>query len=379
MSTNNVRRNVALAQAEQVSPLLLVSKLDLSGVDDEKLVMMFENDVTQKLSVPCNDMSSPEMFLHTYNEFLEASIVLQLEDEEKFTYYRRTLRGAARMNWDTSIVGIERTDDGFEEAIQAFALTIMTDEAHDNLLHYLGIAVKPRSMDAKAVMNRLLLLNLFSTRLPNTTGLPAAEIGTVQLKTIFFRMMPMTWQNKFKESGNRLVDYTPLELAEYMNTLSSIENTSRAVSSNTVLFHRNDRTFHNRAGRGHGRGNNRTNHYGRGSNRRARDDNRDSNPRDQSRRRESSQSGGRIDRPQNSDVCRVHGGHTWGQCYLNPSGTSYRPRGGGSNNNNDRNQRTSGRSSQNYHVDNQNRSGADRPVQQAQRDQRNQGSGRGRN
>ena len=68
MSTNNVRRNVALAQAEQVSPLLLVSKLDLLGVDDEKLVMMFENDVTQKLSVPCNDMSSPEMFLHTYNE-----------------------------------------------------------------------------------------------------------------------------------------------------------------------------------------------------------------------------------------------------------------------------------------------------------------------
>jgi hypothetical protein len=86
-------------------------------------------------------MSSPEIFLHTYNEFLEASLVLQLEEEDKFIYYRLTLRGAARMNWDTSIVGIPRTDDGFEEVIQAFALMIMTDEAHDNLLvHYLGIA-----------------------------------------------------------------------------------------------------------------------------------------------------------------------------------------------------------------------------------------------
>jgi hypothetical protein len=59
--------------------------MDLSEVDEEKLVMVFGNDVTQKLTVPCNDMSSPEMFLHTYNEFLEASLVLQLEDEECFT------------------------------------------------------------------------------------------------------------------------------------------------------------------------------------------------------------------------------------------------------------------------------------------------------
>jgi hypothetical protein len=184
------------------------------------------------------------------------------------------------MNWDTSVIGIPPTDDGFQEAIQAFALTIMTDEAHDNLLRYLGIAIKLRSIDAKAVMNHLLFLNLFSTRLPNTTGLPAAKIGTVQLKIIFFRMMPMTWQNKFKESGSRLVDYTPLELTEYMNTLSSIENTARAASSNTALFSWNAGTMsNNRAGRGHGCGNSRSNHYGHGSNRRARDDNHDSNPR----------------------------------------------------------------------------------------------------
>jgi hypothetical protein len=33
MSTNNVHHNVALAQAEQVLPLLLVSKLDLSQAE----------------------------------------------------------------------------------------------------------------------------------------------------------------------------------------------------------------------------------------------------------------------------------------------------------------------------------------------------------
>jgi hypothetical protein len=42
MSTNNVCHNVALAQADQMSPLLLVSKFDLSEVDDEKLVMVFD-------------------------------------------------------------------------------------------------------------------------------------------------------------------------------------------------------------------------------------------------------------------------------------------------------------------------------------------------
>jgi hypothetical protein len=63
MSTNNACHNVMLAQAEQVSPLLLISKLDLSEVDEEKLVMVFDNDVTQKLTVTCNDMSSPEMFV----------------------------------------------------------------------------------------------------------------------------------------------------------------------------------------------------------------------------------------------------------------------------------------------------------------------------
>jgi hypothetical protein len=98
MSNNSIRRNVVLAQAEQVL------KLDLSKVDEEKLAMVFDNaDVTQKLTVPCNDMSSPEMPLHTYNEFIEASLVLQLEGDERFIHYRRMLCGAARMNWDTSV------------------------------------------------------------------------------------------------------------------------------------------------------------------------------------------------------------------------------------------------------------------------------------
>jgi predicted HAD superfamily hydrolase len=85
-------------------------------------------------------------------------------------------------------LGIPCTDAGFEDAIRAFALTIMTIEAHDNLLHYLELAVKPCSMDAKAVMNRLLLINLYSFHLPSHTGfLPAPTIQTVlQLETMLF-------------------------------------------------------------------------------------------------------------------------------------------------------------------------------------------------
>jgi hypothetical protein len=35
----------------------------MTGVDKEKLVMMFDNDTSLKQTVPCNNMSSPEMFL----------------------------------------------------------------------------------------------------------------------------------------------------------------------------------------------------------------------------------------------------------------------------------------------------------------------------
>jgi hypothetical protein len=63
-------------------------------------------------------------------------------------------------------LSIPRTDAGFEDAIRAFALTIMTNEAHDNLLHYLKLAVKPAcSMDVKAMMNCVLVINLYSTQL----------------------------------------------------------------------------------------------------------------------------------------------------------------------------------------------------------------------
>lgn len=394
MSSNtfNPRRNQALAQAEQASPLLLLSSLDItSDWDEEKLVMVFDDGSTVKVVVPCNDMSTPEVFLHTHNEFLEAAVVLHLEDDELFQHYRRTLRGAARMNWDTSTAAFPRTDAGFEDAMEAFKRTLMTDDAHDNLMHYLELAVKPRSMDAKAVMNRLQLINLFSTRLPNPTGAAAPVIGTVQLKTMFFRMMPMAWQNKFKESGSRLVNYTPLELAEYMNTLSTIETTGRNGNAGpTSTSRRAAGNRGQRGGRGHGGRGPRANHRGgRGGNfdflrqGRSRDDNRDANPRDRSRPRRSGNGvGGHIERPRNDEVCRIHGGHTWIQCHLNPNGNSYRPRGGrGGNNSSDRNQHHGGRGPQAYHVGGANRFSGNRPEQQQMprdvpRDQRQHGRDR---
>jgi hypothetical protein len=95
-SSNNTRLNVALAQAEQASPLVLVTGLHLTGVDEEKLVMTFDDNTSLQQTVPCNDMMSPEIFLHTFNEFCEASLLLQLNDEERFTYYCCMLCGAAQ-------------------------------------------------------------------------------------------------------------------------------------------------------------------------------------------------------------------------------------------------------------------------------------------
>jgi hypothetical protein len=95
-------------------------------------------------------------------------------------------------------------------------------------------------------------------------------------------MMPIAWQNKFRGSYNRLVNYTPLELAVYMTTLSSIKVTSRSSLSSNPLHRNNDRLGSQRGGggRGHDHNDSGSNHQGRGNNnRRGRETNHDSNPR----------------------------------------------------------------------------------------------------
>jgi hypothetical protein len=193
---------------------------------------------------------------------------------------------------------------------------------------YLDQTIKPRSLTPHAFANRLRALNIYSVALPTNTGVPAELLTNDKLTAIYFRMMPISWQNSFRQAGKRMATYSLASLSEYMQTLSILDvwsnrNGNRGQGSSDNSSYRTSRSqgngnSHGGRGRG-GRGNNRPGRgHGRSTSRDARHSNTDGT---------NERSGGRMD---NNVTCPVHGGHKWGACFLNPRGDSYRPYGRGS-------------------------------------------------
>jgi hypothetical protein len=130
-------------------------------------------------------------------------------------------------SWDASIYDIPRTEVGFEIALTAFIHTILSDDAYENLMVYLDQTIKPRSLTPPAlVANCLRVLNRYSVALPTNTENPPELLTDDKLKAIYFRMMPISWQNSFRQAGKRMLTHSLASLSEYMQTLSSLDISS---------------------------------------------------------------------------------------------------------------------------------------------------------
>ena len=94
------------------------------------------------------------------------------------------------------------------------------------MIVYLDQTIKPRSLTPPALANRLRVLNMYSVALPTNIGNPPELLTDDKLKAIYFRMMPISWQNSFRQAGKRMLTHSLASLSEYMQTLSSLDISS---------------------------------------------------------------------------------------------------------------------------------------------------------
>ena len=179
-----------------------------------------DNTEKRKYNVPIVSTSDVETLCRNILEFQDVSAAPRLSlttGPLKFTYYRQTLRGTKRDKWDT-IANIQpQTLAGFQAAIDAFVNESIwpTDLADEQ--HYLQMCRKPHRLTCATLSARLEYINKLLSVFPGAGGNPPFQ--ALDLKNMYYRMMPDPWKRSFLNSGQMLTDpnYTLLDLQRYMS------------------------------------------------------------------------------------------------------------------------------------------------------------------
>lgn len=273
------------------------------------------------------------------------------------------MRGHARTAWDliaATVAARQRNEQQFRTTFRAFVSTIVDETAHRLLMEYLRSTVKPRTMSVMEVARRVQVLCMYSEDLPTESGEPPRAVTDDEKKTLFYNMMPEEWKTTFTKGNLRIATMNIAQMAIYFNGLCSLEGGTRGRTGKKRKNNHGEQHY-SRSNRQRGssqqrsgnrryfdRGNNYERGGGRGST------NSSGRGRSNYGGRGQGRGGGRgsqgSNHPHNNDICPVHGGHKWGECFLNPYGDNYRPRTGNSGNSNSQGRGNGSRRGDAYHA-----------------------------
>ena len=143
---------------------------------------------------------------------------------------RHLLSGQARDNFNEyfSNNAHAETTENVEKALKKVAATLFTDSAVVNQKQYLRHELKkPNKLTARETSTRLLQLNTWLSYYPADGEDPAAEVtklDEIELRDIYYRLLPMTWRRKMDENVNFDRNRDGLRgLVEYAERLEVIE------------------------------------------------------------------------------------------------------------------------------------------------------------
>jgi hypothetical protein len=306
----------------QGTPVIsLKQDFDPTELTSVRLQQTYDDDTKEKLETPIIDGRSVEANLYSLREFRETAEELTFDTgDELFKYFRRILRSTIKDDWDTVVTdngfdGVNgKTEIDFANCLREWKLTFVTEDSRQELVDYLQTVHKPRAMQVEVFVQRIKTMARYVTELP-FAGAQPPMLNNTQIKNIVYKAMPAAWQQHFIRSNKGVSAVTLLELQNFMSNERTFSDSASINSSNLGRGRGNSPYRGNASTYGRGR----NNYEGRGK-RPARESNRDRNVRP---------------RWGDDSICRKHGGHTWGQCYDNPRGQSFRPprnpRGNGRN------------------------------------------------
>ena len=209
--------------------------------------------------------------------------------------FARCLKGAALSEWQgharDRADDAARTPDNFAIDIDNFIMQHETRDEEELLqdqINYINHLTKPRKTKPSEFRTQLERLNKQIPLIPGADDNDKLE--EIRLKAIYFSSMPAQWRKDFKKVGKKLGEETIDDLAQYFDLYYEPD----ASPSKTNPSRNSDQHSSNQR-----------------------------RPSNQSSTRNLASSGNRG-RPQDNDICPIHGGHKWKDCFDNKFGTSYR-------------------------------------------------------
>ena len=117
----------------------------------------------------------------------------------KFSFFRQCLGGTICDKWDVLA-------DGCNETVASFLLirnNLIAELVHatnlTNQRHYLETSKNPYKLNCAALLARLETINKMMLLFPGAGGNPPMQ--AVDVKNLYYQMMPSEWQQVFLNSG----------------------------------------------------------------------------------------------------------------------------------------------------------------------------------
>ena len=279
------------------------SSFDHSKLEKAQFTQTYDDGSSKKKKCPIfNGDNGIEALLYVEDRFNSICRQLQYTDgDELFDNFAEVVAGKAEDKWETLTVNIapqDRTPQRFREVMDTFYLSYCDEEARDTMFKYLRKWKKNFKSEAGEHADRMETLVRYANRLP---GLEP-QLNDDQIKLLIFESFPVKWQHAFIQSGRRIANEPLAKVVQYMKDEKSFLD----------IAHKNKRRRDDDGGSNSYRGPYRGRGRGRNQNRSGRGRGRDGN--------------------NYGNVCKLHGGHDWADCFDNPNGRNYMPnrnRGGG--------------------------------------------------
>ena len=141
----------------------------------------------------------------------------------KFSFFWQCLGGMIRDKWDVLANGVNETQVNFMAACDCLIAKLVCPTDLADQWHYLETGKKSCYLNCVALILRLETINKMMSLFPGANGnLP---MQTVDIKNLYYQMMPLDWQHAFLNSGQVItnINYMLLDLQQFM-TLQEEQN-----------------------------------------------------------------------------------------------------------------------------------------------------------
>ena len=208
------------------------------------------NNEKWKYSVPYAFSQDVETLCRCVLEFDDVSAIPRLSltmGPLKFSYFRQCLGGTICNKWDVLADGHNETVTNFQLVRNELIAELVCPTDLADQRHYLETSKKPCKLNCAALSAKLETINKMMSLFPGAGGNPPMQ--TVDIKNLYYQMMPLEWQRAFLNSGQVITDptYTLLSLQRFM-TLQEEQNQAD-VAQRRQLQQRNPRSRGGRGGR----------------------------------------------------------------------------------------------------------------------------------